>query len=170
MKKPEGLYPYIAFTATIHVKYAMATVISKLEEKATIVDFDEHQRRLLVKATPRAFEYVKELLEKYSIDYTVEFKAVIHKVARPHLRDKLHAVKTPSGQYLFLYECKRRNAVLWGEWRRQRLLVKYCRRGSSLDPIAMPPSMCVFTRREDLRRLLEDSLDCIKELVEFIGK
>jgi hypothetical protein len=145
-------------------EYAFASVLERLRDAGMhIVDYDELERRILLKAASRSIAFLPLIVGNYAVSFVFEVKAVVHGVSALNTRAFARRVRF-GNRTLFYMQC--RGWGVWGELSKGKLLLRLCRRALAVDPAQLPPSLCTFNEREVER--VAEFLEEIRKCSEII--
>jgi len=158
------VYSYLVATLTVSLDKAFPSVIQALRDAGLdVLDYDEASRRVVVRASAGLAPVLASMLRAYASSYTLEAKGSARLRVDPRLlRSAGYPYTRFSGRLLFLADCG--GAMVWGEERRGRLLLKYCRRGLYRDPASFPQGLCSFPGGDPVE-LVEAARRCFIDVV-----
>jgi len=159
-------YLYTVAAMVVRSSAALASVLERTKKAGfDIIDFDEINRRLVLRGGRRLAPLLRTFVEEYAASGTFEVKAVARGAERLSLPQNAKKIRIGS-RLLFYYRCNDGWAV-WGEARGGSVLLKLCRPAINVDPAQMPMSLCAFDLRETerLQELITVASECFAKVL-----
>ncbi len=172
IKAMTKIYTYIIVTMSVKQTASMANLLAILSENESIelIDHDEATRRVIVRAPPSEAGYLELLVNKYASSASFEVKASIKKSISSKYLAQLGAKYVRHKRLLFYWNCN--GGAVFGEQKpRSRILLKYCREASGIDPAMIPYSLCSFNPFEQrITSILEKARQCFTKFVDKLSR
>jgi hypothetical protein len=166
MQGSRRLFVYVAGVMVVRPEYAFASVLERLRDVGmNIVDYDELERRIVLKAASQSIALLPLIVKKYAVSFVFEVKAVAYSVPALSTKGVARLVRFGS-RTLFYMPCSVWG--VWGELNKSRLLLRLCRKALAVDPAQVPPSLCTFNKNEIERvgEFVEEMRKCAEMIVE----
>ncbi len=166
------IYTYIVVTMSVKQTASIASLLAVLSENKSIelIDHDEAMRRVIVRAPPSEAGYLELLVNKYASSASFEVKASIKKSINTEDLTQLRAKYVRNKRLLFYWNCD--DGAVFGEQKpRSRILLKYCREATGIDPAMIPYSLCSFNPFEQrITSVLEKARQCFTRFVDKLSR
>jgi len=166
------IYTYIVVTMTVKQTASMASLLAILSENKSIelIDHDEATRRVILRAQSSEAGYLELLVNRYASAASFEVKASMKKNIKIKDLARLGAKYVSRKRLLFYWSCN--GGAVFGEQKpRSRILLKYCREATGIDPAMMPYSLCSFNPFEQrIASILEKARQCFTKFVNKLGQ
>jgi len=161
------VHPYVVVVMVVRPEVAFVTIVERLRGLGfTIVDYDEVERRLVLRVPAASAPRLGDVVGSYANSVVFEVKAVaqVFGVFRP----PREARSVKYGERLLFYTaCGDGKLGVWGEHRLGRILLRLCRSALAVDPAQLPPTLCSFglDYLEKLPYLLDEAARCFHKII-----